>query len=59
MERWLIECESAMRETVKGVLKESFAAHTRTPREAWMVQWPGQVVLAGAAYRTAPCSCTH
>lgn len=51
MEKWLIECEAAMRETVKGVLKDSFTAHTRTPRETWMVQWPGQVVLAGACLR--------
>lgn len=38
-----------MRDTVKSVLKESFDSHTRTPRESWMVQWPGQVVLAGMA----------
>lgn len=36
-----------MRDTIKSVLKESFEAHTRTPREQWVVQWPGQVVLAG------------
>jgi hypothetical protein len=48
VEKWLIECEAAMRDTVKSVLKESFDAHTRTPRDTWMVQWPGQVVLAGA-----------
>jgi hypothetical protein len=48
VEKWLIECEAAMRDTVKSVMKESFAAHTRTPRETWMVQWPGQVLLAGA-----------
>jgi hypothetical protein len=49
VEKWLIECEAAMRDTIKTVLKESFEAHTRTPRESWMVQWPGQVVLAGEA----------
>lgn len=47
MERWLMECEAAMRDTVKSVLKDSFEAHTQTAREAWMLQWPGQVVLAG------------
>jgi len=47
VEKWLIECEAAMRDTVKSVIKESFDAYTRTPRETWMVQWPGQVVLAG------------
>lgn len=47
MEKWLIECEAAMRDTVKGVLKQSFDAFTHTPREEWMMQWPGQVVLAG------------
>lgn len=46
-----------MRDTVKSVLKESFDAHTRTPRETWMVQWPGQVVLAGADPVFCPAFC--
>lgn len=46
MERWLIECESSMRETLKDTLKRSFEAAARDARLQWVGQWPGQVVLA-------------
>jgi hypothetical protein len=46
VERWLIDCEAAMRDTVRSVLKASFDAYSSTPRDSWMSAWPGQVVLA-------------
>ncbi|KAG1667277.1 hypothetical protein FOA52_012566 [Chlamydomonas sp. UWO 241] len=46
VERWLIECESAMRDSLKHVLKKSFDAYATTERVQWIVGWPGQVVLA-------------
>lgn len=46
VERWLIECEAAMRDTVKATIKQSFNAYSNTPRDMWMGSWPGQVVLA-------------
>jgi dynein heavy chain len=46
VERWLIECEASMRETLKETLKRSFEAAARDPRLQWVGQWPGQVVLA-------------
>uniref|UniRef100_A0A383V949 AAA+ ATPase domain-containing protein n=1 Tax=Tetradesmus obliquus TaxID=3088 RepID=A0A383V949_TETOB len=46
VERWLIDCEAAMRDTVRSVLKASFDAYSSTPCGSWMSAWPGQVVLA-------------
>lgn len=46
VEKWLIECEAAMRDTVKVTTKQSFDAYSNTPRDQWMGSWPGQVVLA-------------
>ncbi|KAF6265404.1 dynein heavy chain 6 [Scenedesmus sp. NREL 46B-D3] len=46
VERWLIDCEAAMRDSVRSVLKASFDAYSSTPRDSWMSGWPGQVVLA-------------
>lgn len=43
VEKWFIEAEGTMRDTVKDVIKKSFAAHVNTPRIDWVVQWPGQV----------------
>lgn len=43
VERWLIECESSMRDTLKSVLQRAFAAYDSTPRISWVCDWPGQV----------------
>ena len=38
VERWLIECEIAMRDTVKSITRKSFDAHINTPRIKWVLQ---------------------
>lgn len=45
MERWLIECEHAMRDSLKDVIRQSFDAYPNTERIQWLVQWPGQAVI--------------
>ena len=46
VEKWLIDCEAIMRESVKGVLQKSFDAYaTADKRTEWIISWPGQVVL--------------
>ena len=45
VERWLIDCESSMRASVKHVTKQSFNAYAKTERATWTVEWPGQVVI--------------
>ncbi|MEW5317509.1 MAG: hypothetical protein WDW38_008798 [Sanguina aurantia] len=46
VERWLIECEIAMRDTMKATIHSSFDAYTTTQRIKWVTDWPGQVVIA-------------
>ena len=34
-----------MVETVRNEIQESLKSYTELPREEWMLQWPGQVVI--------------
>ena len=43
VEKWFIEAEAAMRETVKDVTRQSFDAHAVSKRIDWVLHWPGQV----------------
>lgn len=45
VERWLIECEAAMRDSLKDVLLRSFDAYANTQRIQWVTDWPGQAVI--------------
>ena len=45
VEKWFIEAEAAMRETVKDVTRKSFDAHAVSKRIDWVLQWPGQVSI--------------
>ena len=49
VERWLLDCEQIMRETLKHVIKQSFSAYATRKRSDWATEWPGQVVLAVAS----------
>ena len=45
VERWLIECEASMRESLKDTLQRSFDNYAQTKRIDWVTAWPGQVVI--------------
>ena len=45
VEKWLIDCENAMRDSLKDVIKCSFEDYQSSPREEWVVKWPGQAVI--------------
>ena len=54
VEKWLIECEQAQRETVAAMCRDASAAYATSKRTDWMVEWPGQVVLCiGSLYWTS------
>ncbi|KAK9829119.1 hypothetical protein WJX72_004004 [[Myrmecia] bisecta] len=53
VEKWFIECEAAMRDTVKDVTKRAFQNYAISSRIDWVLQWPGQVVICvGSMYWT-------
>ncbi|GLI63290.1 hypothetical protein VaNZ11_006196 [Volvox africanus] len=45
VERWLIECEIAMRSTLKDTIRRSHIDYAKNLRIKWVTSWPGQVVI--------------
>ncbi|ESO02274.1 hypothetical protein HELRODRAFT_188646 [Helobdella robusta] len=57
VEKWLLQVEEVMVNSVKKVVGEAFDAYASTPRKEWVVEWPGQVVICvGSAYWTMEVS---
>ena len=57
MERWLLQVEEMMVESVRKVMGESYAAYTDTARNMWVLEWPGQTVICTSSiYWTAEVS---
>ncbi|KAG2469298.1 DYH7 protein, partial [Polypterus senegalus] len=49
VERWLLQVEKLMKESLQLVMMKSITAYPETLRQHWVLQWPGQVVLATSA----------
>ncbi|XP_028407226.1 dynein heavy chain 3, axonemal-like [Dendronephthya gigantea] len=47
VEKWLAEIEAVMKDSLKDVMAEAVKSYSRTKRVDWVLDWPGQVVLAG------------
>ncbi|NXU12627.1 DYH1 protein, partial [Pardalotus punctatus] len=47
VEDWLLEVEKSMKASVRDNIERSVGAYPETPRTSWVLQWPGQVVIAG------------
>ncbi|XP_025109931.1 dynein heavy chain 3, axonemal-like isoform X5 [Pomacea canaliculata] len=45
VEKWLLQVEKMMIKSVRSVIKNSIFAYEKTPRKAWVLKWPGQVIL--------------
>lgn len=46
VEKWLLDLELSMKTTVHEVIGKALLAYENTVRHEWVVQWPGQAVLA-------------
>merc|ERR1712061_750516 len=46
VEKWLLELEEIMMDTLRDVTKKSNDAYANANRPKWCTEWPGQVVLA-------------
>lgn len=51
VERWLTDLEMAMKFTVHEIIENALNAYTNTERHEWVLQWPGQAVLAVSCTR--------
>ena len=45
VEKWLLQLESVMRDTVKDVVQRGIEDYPTKDRITWVQDWPGQVVL--------------
>uniref|UniRef100_A0A3P9PVX0 Dynein axonemal heavy chain 12 n=1 Tax=Poecilia reticulata TaxID=8081 RepID=A0A3P9PVX0_POERE len=45
VEKWLIQVEDVMLRSVRDVIARSRLAYPQTPRDQWVTEWPGQVVI--------------
>lgn len=46
VEKWLVDLETSMKSTVREIIEKALIAYKNTERQEWVVQWPGQAVLA-------------
>ncbi|KAK2157592.1 hypothetical protein LSH36_188g04054 [Paralvinella palmiformis] len=46
VEKWLAQVEQVMKLSLQAVTKKAVEAYPVTPRDEWVLNWPGQVVLA-------------
>ncbi|GLC60993.1 hypothetical protein PLESTB_001703700 [Pleodorina starrii] len=49
VERWLLEVEEAMFSSIHDVTGRGLADYATRPRDEWVLQWPGMVVLVVTA----------
>ena len=46
VEVWLNDVQRSMQECLKSIMYKAYKAYTQIPRKQWILDWPGQVVLA-------------
>ena len=49
VEKWLLQVQEVMIVSLKDVMEQAVGAYEDESRVQWVVQWPGQVVLAGTS----------
>ncbi|KAI9331944.1 dynein heavy chain and region D6 of dynein motor-domain-containing protein [Obelidium mucronatum] len=45
VEKWLLQVEKVMQSSVHQQIQQGLKAYAETPREKWILEWPGQVVI--------------
>ena len=45
VEKWLLQVEDVMISSLRKVIIDSHAAYVPTPRNRWVLEWSGQVVI--------------
>ena len=48
VELWMLEFEDVMKVSVREVTEKAIAEYGTVSREAWILNWPGQVILAAS-----------
>ncbi|XP_061175178.1 dynein axonemal heavy chain 3-like [Saccostrea echinata] len=54
VEKWLLQVEDVMISSLRKVIIDSNEAYSNTPRNRWVLEWPGQIVICvSSIYWTA------
>ena len=48
VEKWLLRVQEVMVTSLQEVCKQSVVAYKEDPRSQWVLEWPGQVVIAAS-----------
>ncbi len=57
VEKWLLQVQQTMIVSLKDVTSDAVTAYTQEPRKKWVLDWPGQVIIAASTvYWTADVS---
>ncbi|TPX33936.1 hypothetical protein SeMB42_g07413 [Synchytrium endobioticum] len=48
VEKWLLHVERVMQMSIHEEISKALRAYSETPRERWVLDWPGQVVLCAS-----------
>ena len=56
VEKWLLQVEDMMAVSIRYVIKDACLDFLKKDRNQWVIEWPGQVVIAGSqVYWTQHC----
>ena len=54
MEKWLLQVQQTMIVSLKDVMSNAVTAYLNDPRRKWVLEWPGQIIIAASTvYWTA------
>lgn len=48
VEKWLLQVQQTMILSLKDVMSNAVAAYNQDPRRKWVLEWPGQVIIAAS-----------
>ena len=48
VEKWLIQVEDQMVESIRYIIKDAVGDYAKTERKKWVIEWPGQVVICAS-----------
>ena len=49
VEKWLLQVQEGMIQSLKDVMIRAVTGYTQVPRAQWVIDWPGQVVIAASS----------
>ena len=48
VEKWLLQVQQTMIISLKDVMGNAVASYVQDPRRKWVLEWPGQIIIAAS-----------